>query len=84
MRFVRLRGSMDLLEEVRLALQPLIDRGIVNDVRDASFMGEGRVLVVVDTPNPKHRLREIKRLLHAAGLGSRVRLALQGGPISRL
>jgi hypothetical protein len=68
---------MDLREEVRLALQPLIDRGIVNDVQDASFMGEGRILVVVDTPNPKHRLPEIKRLLHAAGLESRVRLALQ-------
>ena len=81
---------MDLIEEVRDALKPLVDRGAVVDVRQTASISEfcesglrrplPVFLVVVDASNPRRYREEVARLINRAGLFNTVDIDVKSAP----
>ena len=74
---------MSLIDDVRRALQPLMERGIVIDVRWGAQAGvpEKKIfLVTIDAPDPESQRAEIERLIEEAGLADRVLAHLHWNP----
>ena len=75
---------MTLVDEVRRALQPLIDNGVVVDLQEEgrAVYGDGLVpqqqvfRVIVDAPASETYGPEVNRLILGAGLTDRVRAVL--------
>jgi hypothetical protein len=67
---------MDLIEEVHLALKPLIDSGAVLDVRRSP--GHGFIAFVGDQ-DPAVRKPEIDRLIEEAGLAGKATVSVEAG-----
>jgi hypothetical protein len=79
---------MDLIEQVRAALKPLSDKGLVHDVQMGAFASYGSglrpydpaVAVFMNVPDPESYQEEADRLVQAAGL--RVELQLHRNPLA--
>jgi hypothetical protein len=71
-----------LLEEVRLALKPLVDRGIVLDIQESRDLASPRkrgFLATVNAPEPRGYLPEVRHLLYEAGLTELANVSLESG-----
>ena len=81
-----------LIDDVRRALQPLIDKGIVLDVQEAlsgarydtgGLQSEkGTFTVIVAGSDPEARRPGITALLHQAGLMDKITVSFQTKPAS--
>jgi hypothetical protein len=67
---------MDLLERLRDALDPMIDRGsVVNVLPDP----EAGFIVYVGDADPKELMPEVNRLVYLAGLRDAAKISVQSG-----